>query len=156
MRVSNLKIGQILVEAGDITQDVLNSALQKQKGTAKRIGEILIEDGVISERQISKALAKQFSIPYIDLETTRIEDGLASVVPEQVASSNMIVPVSMADRVLTVAVSDPLDYKAINAVGAYTKLRIVAVIAEKNKIKEKQRELYSSQKALEDAKEYIG
>lgn len=155
MRVSNLKIGQILTESGDITQEELNAALQKQKGTTKRLGEILLEDSIISERQIAKALAKQFSIPYLDLETKKIDDSMAAIVPEQVATSNMIVPVSVANKILTVAVSDPLDYKAINAVGTYTKMRIATVIAEKSKIRDKQRDLYSTQRAYDDAKEYI-
>lgn len=155
MKVSNLKIGQILIEDGDITQDILQNALQKQKGTGKRIGEILVEDGIITERQISKALSKQFSIPFIDLDTTRIDDHLIGILPEQIASSNMVVPISAVDRQLTIALSDPLDYKAVNAVSTYTKMRITTVIAEKSKIREKQRELYSTQKAYDDAKEFI-
>lgn len=155
MRVSNLKIGQILIDAGDITQEQLNAALQKQKGTTKRLGEILIDDSIISERQISKALAKQFSIPYLDLESKKIDENIIALVPEQVATSNMIVPVSVSNKTLTIAVSDPLDYKAVNAVGTYTKMRISTVIAEKTKIKDKQRDLYSTQRAYDDAKEYI-
>ena len=51
MRASNLRIGQILINSGDITEEQLDEVLQKQKTSKKRMADILIEDGIVTEQQ---------------------------------------------------------------------------------------------------------
>ena len=71
MRVSNLKIGQILINEGDITEEQLQAVLAKQKEEAhrgKRIADLLIEEKYVTEQQVCKALEKQLLIPYVDLD----------------------------------------------------------------------------------------
>lgn len=155
MRVSSLKIGQILMNMGVVTPEILREELAKQKGDPRRIGEILVEDKIATEQQICQALAAQFSIPYVDLENMDIDVKLADIVTESIATSNKVIPISLDNRTLTVAVADPLDYKAINTISTFTKLKINVVIAEETKILEKYRDLYVTQKAYDDAREYI-
>ncbi|MGQ9811641.1 MAG: type II secretion system protein GspE, partial [bacterium] len=62
------KIGMLLVDAGVISEEQLNSLLEKQKETKKRLGEVAIEEGLATEDQIAMALAKQLKVPYISLE----------------------------------------------------------------------------------------
>ena len=47
MRASNLKIGQILINSGAITEEQLEAVLEKQKTSKKRIADILVEDPYI-------------------------------------------------------------------------------------------------------------
>ena len=47
------RFGEILVEAGAVSEAVLQSALEKQKGTGQRLGVVLEEMGVISEKDIA-------------------------------------------------------------------------------------------------------
>ena len=153
MKITNLKLGQILVNSGVLTEERLRDALEKQKGTNRRLGEILIEDGFITEMQMIRSLEQQLDIPYVDLDTVRIGPQLSALVPEPLARGSAVVPIRREGSVLTVAAADPLDYNAINDIGTYTKLKINPVIAEREKIEAKLRELYTTRKAFDAARE---
>ena len=78
MKAGNLKIGQILINSGDITEEQLDEVLRKQKesGNKKRIADLLIEDKIVTEQQVCKALEKQLFMPYVDLDTIQIPEEL--------------------------------------------------------------------------------
>ena len=156
MKASNLKIGQILINSGAITEEQLEEVLKKQKTSKKRIADILVEDGIVTEQQVCKALEKQLLIPYLDLDTVQMDpEQMANLIPENLAQQYMVLPIALEGRFLTIAVADPLNYKAFNDIAIYTKLKIKPVIAEPTKINNKFRELYASQKAYDDAKEFV-
>ena len=153
MKVTNLKLGQMLIREGILTEDKLNEALQIQKKTKKRLGEILIDQKYISELQIIHTLERQLGVPYVDIATLQLPQELSSLIPESMARANMLIPIKKTGSLLTIAIADPLDYNAMNDVGTYTKLRVYPMIAERAKIEAKIRELYSAQKAKDAAKE---
>lgn len=156
MKITNLKLGQILIDSGVLTQDELLQALARQKNSNKRLGEILVDNHFLTEMQIIRSLEQQLSTPYLDLSSVSIDPALSALVPEDLARSSQIVPVRREGSILTVAVADPLDYNALNNVGTYTKLKINPVIAEREKIDTKIRELYTTQKAFAAARELTG
>lgn len=153
MKITNLKLGQILINSGVLTEEQLKEALERQKGSHKRLGQILVDNHFLTEMQIIRSLEKQLSIPYLDLSSISVDTTLSSLVPEELARSVLIVPVRREGSVLTVAVADPLDYNGLNDIGIYTKLKINPVISEREKIETKIRELYTTQKAFAAAKE---
>ncbi|MGX8700258.1 GspE/PulE family protein [Caproiciproducens sp.] len=153
MKITNLKLGQILINSGVLTEEQLQQALERQKGTNVRLGKILIDNRFLTEMQIIRSLEKQLSIPYLDLSSVSLDPSLSSLVPEELARSNLIVPISRSGSILTVAVADPLDYNGINDIGIYTKLKVNPVIAEREKLETKIRELYTTQKAFAAARE---
>lgn len=155
MRVNTLKIGQILLNSGAITEEQLEEALQKQKTSKKRVADILIEDEIVTEQQVCKALEKQLYIPYIDLDSVQIDGELSGILPEDMAQSKMVIPIEKEGRFLTVAVADPLDYQGMKDISIATKLKVKPVIAEPSKITAKLREMYAAQKAIDDAKEFL-
>ena len=157
MKAGNLKIGQILINSGDITEEQLDEVLRKQKesGNKKRIADLLIEDKIVTEQQVCKALEKQLFMPYVDLDTIQIPEELATAVPEELAQKNMVVPIEQDGRFLTVAIGDPLNYNGLKDLSIATKMKIVPVIAEPSKIAGKLREMYAAQKAIDDAKEFL-
>ena len=153
MKMTNLKLGEILTRSGVLTGEQLRDALEKQKGTQKRLGEILLERGYISEMQMIRSLEQQMSIPYIDLAYVRADPSLSALIPESFARGSMAVPIRKTGNVLTVAVADPLDYGALDDIAAYTKLKVAPMLAERAKIEAKIRELYTAQRASDAARE---
>ncbi|WP_027398493.1 GspE/PulE family protein [Anaerovorax odorimutans] len=153
MKYTTLKLGQILVKDGSITEEALQNVLKEQKDSGKRIGEILINGNYITEKDLINSLSSQLDIDYIDLDTVKLDKSLSEYVPETLAKSNMIVPIKKEGKILTIAVTDPLDYNIISDVGTYSKLTVKIVISEKAKIQQKIYELYVSQKALKAANE---
>ena len=157
MKAGNLKIGQILINSGDITEEQLDEVLEKQRNseTKKRIADILIEDKIVTEQQVCRALEKQLFMPYVDLDTVTIPDELNGLIPEEMAQKNMVVPLEQDGRFLTVAIGDPLNYKGLKDLSIATKMKIMPVIAEPSKIAARLREIYAAQKAIDDAKEFL-
>ena len=155
MRVSNLRIGQILINSGDITEEQLDEVLEKQKTVKKRVADLLIEEGFVTEQQVCKALEKQLYIPYIDLDTIPIPEEMSGLIPEEMAQKNLVIPIEQEGRFLTVAIADPLNYQGLKDISIATKLKIKPVIAEASKITAKLRDMYAAQKAMDDAKEFL-
>ncbi len=155
MRANNLRIGQILINSGDITEEQLDEVLLKQKTSKKRVADILIEDGIVTEQQVCKALEKQLFIPYVDLDTIAIPEDVVGIIPEDLAQQHMVIPIELEGRFLTVAIADPLNYQGLKDISIATKMKIKPVIGEASKISIKLRELYAAQKAIDDAKEFL-
>ena len=53
------RLGELLIDAGAITNDQLEQALAIQKETKERLGEALINHGFMSEDQLIDALTMQ-------------------------------------------------------------------------------------------------
>lgn len=153
MKYTTLKLGEILVKDGAMSEESLQKALKEQKGTGKRIGEILIKGKYISEKQLIASLSSQLAIDYIDLDTIKLDPNLSEYVPEAIAKANIVVPIEKNGKILKLAVADPLNYNTINDVSTYSKLTVHIVIAEQEKIEKKIYELYVSQKAMAAAQE---
>lgn len=89
-----LKLGEILVEDGAVTQESLEEGLKAaQAESSKKIGEILIDEGKVSPKQVSQALRKQ-SKQAMDTATIRVDvkklDDLIDMVGELVITQSMI------------------------------------------------------------------
>jgi len=109
------KLGQILVDLGYLTEDQLWDVLEEQKQSpGEVIGQVAKRMGLVTEAQITEALADQFGMPVINLEETNILPKVLELVPETMASVYKIMPVSLKDNVLTVAMADPQNLAALD------------------------------------------
>ncbi len=129
------RLGDMLVLAGALTEGQLEWALDKQRESYKRLGEILIEYDLVSEDDIAEANALQLDMPHVQLEETPPPPGLADAVPESIARTYNLVPVSVSGEKLAVAMSNPMDVEAIDAAGRYAKKRIEPLLASESRIK---------------------
>lgn len=119
-----MKMGDLLVSVGLISQDQLMEALKVQKETHKRLGEVLIDTGVITEQQIIEALEMQLGINFIDLSKVTIPTELARLVPKSLAKKHSVVPVKLVQDELVLAMADPLNFMAIEDVRSATRKRV--------------------------------
>ena len=119
--MKNMRLGEMLVQAGALTEEQVNGALQKQIGTGKRLGAVLIEEGYITEDQLIDVLRMQLGIEFIDLNKTKIDPEMATIVPRNIARTNRVVPVRMYNNKLYLAMEDPLNFRAIEAVKEKTR-----------------------------------
>ncbi|QDT33779.1 GspE/PulE family protein [Thalassoglobus polymorphus] len=109
------KLGQILVDLGYLNEDQLWDVLEEQKqSSGEIIGQVAKRMGLVTEEQITEALAEQFGMPVINLAETTIPPKVLELVPETMASVYKIMPVSLIDNVLTVAMADPQNLAALD------------------------------------------
>ena len=109
------KIGELLVDAGLITQEQLDIALGEGRQKGKRLGNLLVEKGFATELDIAETIAYQLNIPYIDLHTAVIEPEAIKLVPEKLARKHIIIPLYTEKRnILRIAMTDPLNMEALD------------------------------------------
>ncbi len=152
------KLGTILREAGLITEEQLNTVLEANKGTNIRLGEALIQRGLLTENQLMKALEKQLGIEYIDLSRTAIPVELANLFSQKIAKKNGVVPVRLEGNNLYLAMSDPLNFLAVQEVRAASRKKIVPMIASEKAVNRAISILYGNvgaARAIEDMKREV-
>lgn len=129
------RLGEILIEAGIITEKTLERALERQKTVKKRLGMILEEMGVISEEELADALAKQFGFKTIKgLSAYGIPEDLLKLIPASLAQHKLLVPIKQKDKRLAIAMADPCDTATLDYLYEQTGLQIVPVLTTRQEI----------------------
>lgn len=128
------RLGDILVAAGLLSEEQLEWALEEQKQSFKRLGEVLIDAGWVTEDDIAEARALQLDIAHVQVGDYHIEPHVIRSVPESVARTYRLVPVSAGEGKVAVAMTNPLDVEAIDAVQRVAKKRIEPLLASESRI----------------------
>jgi type IV pilus assembly protein PilB len=100
------RLGEILVRRA-VPEAVIIEALLQQTATGQRVGEVLLEVGALSEDVLAAALAEQSGLELVDLARLVVTDEALARLPESVARSCSAIPLTIADGLLRVAVADP-------------------------------------------------
>jgi len=122
-------IGDLLLEQGLITRAQLDEALSEQKVSREKLGAILVRKGIISELQLIETLEFVLGIPHVQLGKMNIDPEAVKLIPAQMARAHQVLPISIKNGVIALAMADPLNYQAIDDVRMYTRLDVVPVLA---------------------------
>lgn len=150
-----LRLGDLLISAGLITEEQLQEGLRLQKGTGKRLGTVLQENGFITESELIEALQMQLGIEFIDLSKVNIPTELVQMVPKNIAKQYQVVPVRAARDELYIAMSDPLNFYAIEEVRKAARRKVVPMVAMSSAVERAIQVLYGNEgaaKAIEEMK----
>ncbi|MBP5167492.1 MAG: Flp pilus assembly complex ATPase component TadA [Oscillospiraceae bacterium] len=149
------RLGDLLTAAGVISDEELKRGLELQKGSKERLGTVLIKNNIITEQELIEALQMQLGIEYIDLTKVSIPTEMAQALPKNIAVQYQIVPVKLVKDVLYLAMSDPLNFYAIEEAKRATRRRIHPMVATAAGIDRSIQVLYSNEgaaKAIEEMK----
>ena len=127
-----VRLGDLLVNSGVITQEMLEKGLALQKESGRKLGETLVDEGIATEENIAKALSSQLHYDMVDLQTVTIEEEVLGLVPAAVLKKYKMIPFEYAAdnmNVLRVAMSDPMDMTAMDDIGIITNLQVEPVVA---------------------------
>ena len=108
---------QLLVEEGLVTKSQIKEALKVQKDEGGKLGEILVRLDHLSEGDKTMVLGKQFGMEVIDLDTYSIDPMVVDLLPRAVARKHQVLPLGhdeMEENVIKVAITDPLDFEALD------------------------------------------
>lgn len=133
MSKTRKRLGDILVEAGLITNDQLQQAL-KEKTDKQKLGDALLQQGFITEQQLIEVLEFQLGIPHVSLYRYPIDQKITSLVPKEIATKNYLIPLKQEGNKLFVAMADPMDFYAIDDLRLSTGFHIEPAIATKDDI----------------------
>jgi hypothetical protein len=144
------RLGELLVRAGRITAEQLESALARQKTAPQPLGHALRSLGFVTEEMIREALCAQLHINFFDLDRIYPDPALAKLINERYAIRRRIVPLFRSGNTLVVAVDDPSDVAMIEDLQQLLKLRIEIVTSTVPKIGRAIRRLYADRFGVED------
>lgn len=126
------RLGDMLVEAGVITNDQLMEALGKQKESGKRLGELLVDLRFTDEMEIAEAMAQQMKIPVAKIREAKLAPEVIALLPENIVRKHQVVPFELDENnpnILRVAMSDPLDIIAADDLSIITNMQIEVMAA---------------------------
>ena len=158
-QTQQLRIGDVLLESGYLTEEQLNKALELQKASPerKRVGEVLIESGIITEDRLNTALATRLGIKYVPISDCPIDLKAVALIPKAVAQKHCLIATASDQYTLHILINDPLNYYAIEDVKLISRVQNVeAMICKKIEIQQAINESYSeieAQKAARGANE---
>jgi type IV pilus assembly protein PilB len=133
--LSNLRLGEILINQGLINSEQLKKALETQKiENKKKIGEVLVSQGAINQRQLNQALQYVYETEYIELDDVILDPEIIALIPKRIALRYKLVPLSKENNTLTVAMANPLDINAIDYIKEYTHMDINPKFASESEI----------------------
>lgn len=123
-----MRLGDMLVNNGIITDEQLLRALEAQKGSGRKLGEVLVDEGILTEEAIAQALSHQLGIQFVDLVNVMgIPDEVLKLVPVNILKKNKVFPFGYATdnaNVLKLAMADPMDMNAMDDISIITNMQI--------------------------------
>lgn len=149
-----LRIGDLLMQYGIITEKQLHEALTEQKTEGSKIGETLIRLGYVTQQNINEVLEYQLGIPYVDLEEYEISKDATRVINESLAKRHVLIPIRITDTDLYVAMEDPLNIFAIDDVKIFSGKEIIPMLANEESILRAIEIHYGKQQAMQAAEQY--
>lgn len=144
-----LKLGELLLRNKLITKDQLDKALDLQKANNSKLGYNLVKLGFVSDEEIATCLSKQFGISAINLSHFEIDQSVLDLVPVEVCRKYDLIPVNRTGAVLTVAMSDPTNIRAMDEINFICGYQVEPVVSSEYAIKEAIDKYYGSTHALE-------
>ncbi len=128
------KILKMLIDAQKLTKKEMSDALELQKKKKIGLDKALIETGHIKEQDLMAILVRELNIPFINLSKYKIDPALQEVINERTARQYKIVPLSMLDYTLTIALSDPFNIFLIDDLKNITGKEIDVVMSTNTEI----------------------
>lgn len=159
MDQNQIRIGDILINQGYLTEDQLGEALIIQKTNKnKRLGEILLDNDYITEDQLMIAISKRLNIEIINFIQSQVDLKAVSLIPKSIALKYLIIATHFDGGRVVLVVNDPLDFYAIEDVKSLINIPTEIKIGKKQDILKALNKSYAeldSQRAANIANESV-
>ncbi len=152
-----IRMGDLLVAAGAITEEELQEALVKQKEKGQKLGQTLLEEGYISKELLIATLTQQLGVEYIELKGCKFDDDVLNLIPEDIVMKYKVLPLGYDEsnpNVLRVAMADPMDIVAVDDLSIVTGAQIEPLLAMEEDLTEAIGKYYGNHQAMEAAEAY--
>ncbi|MGN0436786.1 MAG: GspE/PulE family protein, partial [Wujia sp.] len=152
-----IRIGDLLVEAGAITEEELQEAITYQKENGGKLGNVIMNLGFISQDLLITVLTTQMGIDFIELKACKLDEDILRLVPENLINKYKAVPIGFDEtnpNILRVAMVDPMDLNAIDDIGIATNTQVEPLLAMEDDVNETIGKYFGNAQAMEAAEQY--
>ena len=131
--MGKLRLGEVLIAGGYISEEQLEEALALQKNSIERkmLGDILIEMGLISEDEILAELSKQLGIQILSMDKLVSTAEVIATIPREIAQKLNLIPLRIEEGELLVATDNPLNYYGFQELQDMIGKEVVPFLAKK-------------------------
>jgi len=144
------KLGEILLELGVISEEELRIALKEQSRTGEKLGEVITRLGFATEEEIHMAIAQQAGTRFVDLRDIIINPDALTLVPEHVAKEFKLVPIKIDDNTITIVISNPFNFKAIDTIREITGREVIVYTSKEEDIVKALENVYGFAVSIEE------
>ena len=151
---SHQRLGELLVDSGQITEEQLIEALGELKGLPRsHLGRVLVDKGWIDADHLTATLAHQLGIPQVRLSDFETRPDAATRIPAEFALGYNVLPLALHDNTLVIATPKPFDEQMLAALRFYTGHGIEPVLASAEDIGQALNRFYATEAAVRAAEE---
>jgi type IV pilus assembly protein PilB len=123
------RITELLVSEGYITREQLDRAQRDARNNGTTVTFALIKTGAMEEVELAKVVARTYRMPAVDLTRFEVDQKILKLVPSELATKHLILPLKRDGRTLTVAIADPTNQEILEDLKFVTRYDIFPVIA---------------------------
>ena len=142
------RLGEMLVENNLLTEEQLKQALAGHKKAGIKLGQFASRQGMVNENQIVDMLSRQLRIAKYHPSQYPVDIDLARLIPVETAQKLQAVPLRKKGRLLTIAMTDPLDINAIDAIEIMTTFEVEAVVCTEREFNQLLSSIYGMQSGM--------
>jgi type IV pilus assembly protein PilB len=128
------RLGEMLVESKLLTEEQLRQALAEHRKAGLKLGQYLSRQGILNENQIVDMLSKQLKIQKYHPDRYAIDVDLARLIPIETAQKYQVAPLMKKGRLLTIAMTDPLDINALDTIEIAANAEVEPVVCTEREL----------------------
>jgi diguanylate cyclase (GGDEF)-like protein len=129
-------LGQVLLNAGLITQEHLTQALKEHLTTRQRLGQVLIRMNAVKSEEVGRMLEKKLNVPYVSLRNYVVPRAMLRFFTPEFIKMRRVIPILVKDDRLSLAMCDPFDLHTLDAIEQITGLKPVPCLALEDEFEE--------------------
>jgi type IV pilus assembly protein PilB len=123
------RITELLVSEGYVTREQVDRAQRDAKNNGTTVTVSLIKTGAIDEVELTKIIARTYKMPAVDLSRFEVDARILKLVPSELATKHLILPLKRDGRTLTVAIADPTNQEILEDLKFITRYDPFPVLA---------------------------
>ncbi len=133
---ARLRVGDVLVKEGVLSEEQLKRALAQQKSSGRMLGEMLVEQGVITSVALVRTLARHLNVRGCTIRHGLVDPAALKLIGAEEAERLKVIPMFKVHGVLTVAMAEPQSLPTVDRLRQLTGCKVRPVLALEGNIKE--------------------
>ena len=144
-------IGELLKNAGIVTDEMIAYALTIQRVSRERLGDVLLRLRFATDTEVAHTVALQAGLPYDSLEDAVPEANALTQLPFTIAQKSGMLPLAVKDGHLLIATDDPFNPAIESRIARFTSYPVKFVVAPASRLKQLiQRSYYIAEHPIDE------
>lgn len=144
------KLGPFLLQAGILKPQELKEGLELARARNQSLLNVLLEQKLLSEEALAETFAQWLKLPRVRIASASVEPEAIKIISEELARKHICMPLKVDGKSLTLAMTDPSDYDAIQDVQFASGLMVRPVVASRTEILDAIEQRYATEDRLQE------